>query len=110
LADSLGLLEGQSAIECKRNHDGSPPEELKPEKVDAEIDPHEKGQGDEIEDANHGIVDSESKKRTWAPRVGMVFDSLDNAESEVKKWSVTAGFELRRGHKKTGQENLGTYM
>ena len=46
----------------------------------------------------------------WRPRVGMVFESFDIAETRIKSWAFVTVFKIRRGHKKTGQENLGIYQ
>jgi hypothetical protein len=47
---------------------------------------------------------------SWRPEVGTMFGSLDNAELQIKAWAINVGFEVKRGHMKSGAENLGAYL
>ena len=59
-----------------------------------------------------GIHDVESSVITepWRPEVGTMFDSLDNAELQIKDWARNDGFEVKRGYMKSCAENLGMYL
>jgi hypothetical protein len=66
---------------------------------------------DQVEDAEDAEGDSDTEcidltKQEWKPEVGLTFDSLEEAETKIKKWARSTGFELRRGHSKVGKENL----
>src|SRR4051794_32860245 len=47
-------------------------------------------------------VDHFSGKDSWRPKVGEIFESLDEVEFNIKAWARSVGFELRRGHSKQG--------
>jgi hypothetical protein len=63
---------------------------------------------DSYEDVD-GNADVTKLDEEWKPEVGAVFDSFEEAESKIKRWAIDSGFQVRRGHSKSGKENLRTY-
>jgi hypothetical protein len=64
----------------------------------------------ELEEESRDDIGSFVVIESWRPEVGTMFDSLDDAERQIKAWARTTGFEAKRGHTKFGTENLGTYL
>ena len=51
---------------------------------DAEID----------KDTDLNIASSRPQEPDWKPSVGIIFESLDDAESKIKNWALATGFNI----------------
>ena len=47
---------------------------------------------------------------SWKPGVGIMFDTLADAELQIKAWARRTGFEAKRGRTKSGAENMGMHF
>jgi hypothetical protein len=82
-------------------------EEEEEDKEEKEVEEEEEVEVEEevVEEVKEVDSDSESMKPKL--EVGLM---INEAESYIKKCAREIGFEVRRGHTKTGEENLGSYQ